>query len=392
MQPRTLISLCCGLLLVGCIHPRPALAATRTGGQNSPTSSIAAQPDRIVDGFPIWLGKDRTLDRVVVLVEGFDLQNAMSAPALLQIVSPAAERLLAEGMDLLVVDFPDSHLLPDALAPLVSQAVHTASRASRDGSVAVVGLSAGGIVARWALVTAELAGKPLPVHTLLLFDCPNRGARLNPALQALAIRYGEKQDREALTSEAARALIQEVPTEVDWKRVGPPIPSARRRVPTECRPTGSQCAAFFNRLWNLNDRRGYPRQCRVIAVAQGSRKTTSERGTLYRMWLPAGHGWELQLDEADRAPGSLLPQLLAIRFRIRMPLGIGGAYLRSLPTFIPTESALDSLPGETPPFDAWYARSDDAPAIAHDSIDPGAVAFVVNALLEAQGRTETVAK
>src|SRR5690349_2960559 len=50
-------------------------------------------PDMTVEGFPIWLGADGKLDRVVVLVEGFDLFNRMHARDLLRMVSPVADRL-----------------------------------------------------------------------------------------------------------------------------------------------------------------------------------------------------------------------------------------------------------------------------------------------------------
>ncbi len=69
------------------------------------------------------------------------------------------------------------------------------------------------------------------------------------------------------------------------------------------------------------------------------------------------------------------------RFKTVYPLGLAGATLRSDPTFIPTESALDAGPDETPPFDAWYARPDNAPAIPHDSVGQEEAAFVVRSLL-----------
>lgn len=382
MNTKTCFTLGCLLLAICCTQPRPAGAAPAKRDPTAPPAmtTVIPAPDRTLDGFPVWLGKDGTLDRVVILVEGFDLYNAMKAPDLVRLVAPAAGPLMAEGMDLLVVDFPDSHLAPDALAPVVARAVKAASAAVQGSKVAVVGLSGGGIAARWALASAEATGTPLPVHTLVLFDCPNRGARLHPALQALVLRYGKKQDREAISCDSAHALIQQLPSDVTWSKIGPPLPKARRRVPVACKPDGSKSAAFFERLWSLNDRRGYPRHCRVVAVAQGSRQAKREERDLYHMWLPCGQDWTLRTAEADCAPGSLLPPLMARRFRIRMPLGIAGADLRAIPTFLPTESALDSGPGETPPFDAWYARPDNAPPIPHDSVDPGAVAFLMDIL------------
>lgn len=53
----------------------------------------------------------------------------------------------------------------------------------------------------------------------------------------------------------------------------------------------------------------------------------------------------------------------------------------SAPMFIPTVFALDAGPDETPPFDAWYARPDNAPAIPHDSVDTDEAKFVVLSFL-----------
>lgn len=385
MNPTTRLVLGLALLVSAFSDAVPALASPDDRSLTAPAAlSLNPTPDQTVDGFPIWIGSDGEIDRVVVLVEGFDLYNAMTAADLLRLVAPAAQRILANGLDILVVDFADSHLPPDALAPTVARAVLAASAAAQGAQVAVVGLSGGGIAARWALVSAESAGAPLPVHTLVLFDCPNRGARLHPALQALTLRYGSKRDRAAISCGAALALIEETPGKVIWARIGAPIPEGRRRVPARVTADGRHCAQFFKRLQSLNNRRGYPARSRVVAVAQGSRRTSAGERDLYYMWLPFGKDWTLKMDEADRAPGSLLPKLIVERFRIRMPLGLAGAYLRSVPTFIATESALDSSPDENPPFDEWYARADDLPPIAHDGVDPGAVDFVTRVLVAAR--------
>jgi hypothetical protein len=284
-------------------------------------------------------------------------------------------------MDLVVVDFPDSHLAPDELAPTVDRAVRAAKSVEGVRQVDVVGLSGGGMAARWALTSAEVEGKPLPVRTLILFDCPNRGARLHPSLQALALRYGGKRAREALSSGSVKALVCERPAEVTWKSLGPPLPGGRRRVPERCTADGSACADFLRRLQALNDRRGYPKGTRVVAVAQGSRTPNSAGGDLYHLWLPFGAHWTLPTAEADCVAGSLLPESMSEGFRIKMPLGLAGAYLRTIPTFVSTESALDSTAAETPPFDAWYVRPDGAAPISHSAVDPAAVGFVVGELL-----------
>ena len=145
--------------------------------------------------------------------------------------------------------------------------------------------------------------------------------------------------------------------------------------------------AFFTRLRQLNERGGYPKQCRVIGVANSARQSPGGTGDLLRMWLPGFHGWTQHGVEADHEPGSLLPQLFVDQFDQNYPLGIAGAYLKSAPTFVSCASALDAAPGETPPFDAWFARREGLHALAHDVIAPEAGVFVLAELKKANWRS-----
>lgn len=349
-----------------------------------PTLRIWEAPDTEVDGFPLWLGSDRRADRIIVLVEGFDLYNTYSATDALRLVGSAGDALRRAGVDLLIVNFADSHQSLETLAPTVARAIRAASRVVGGRPVAVAGLSAGGIIARWALVTAEESGSPLPVNTLVFLDTPHRGANLNPALQAMVLSYGKKEDRDALSSDAAHILLTESITDtahqVRWRRIGPPL--AQRQIPVQCMPTHDAHEAFYARLQHLNDRRGYPKQCRLVAVANSSRRTNRPASSLLHLWLPWNSSWTLRTAERDCIAGSLLPRLYVDKFRRNYPLGLAGSYLTTAPTFLPAASALDASPDETPPFDAWYARPEGSTPLAHDDVDPGVAAFVVRELLQ----------
>lgn len=342
------------------------------------TLQIYEEPDRTAAGFPIWDARNGHRDKIVVVLEGFDLYNRISATDLMGLISPASDALRAHGVSVLVVHFPDSHLTPDTLAPRVAEAIQAAARASGH-PVAVVGLSAGGIIARYALVEAEERGAPLPVNTFLSMDCPNRGAWMNPQLQAIVMRYGTPSDKSALASEAAHVLLTDHPADVKWKWIG--LPLAGRAMPVAYRDDTSAHDTFYDRLHHLNDRNGYPKHCRIIGVASGSRRGGAPAGRLLTLWVPYTYGWTLPAAAEDHVPGSVLPPYYVGRFTTVYPLGIAGATLRTAPTFIPTESALDAGPDETPPFDAWYALPDGTPPIPHDSVAPDEARFVVGALL-----------
>ena len=179
-------------------------------GNELPTLQIYEEPTQAVAGFPVWTAAGGRLDKIVVCLEGFDLYNRISASDLMQLISPASDALRANGVSVLIVHFPDSHLTPDKLAPRAAEAIQAAAQASGH-SVAVVGLSAGGIIGRFALVEAEAGGHPLPVNTFMTMDTPNRGARMNPQLQAIVLRYGLPGDKASLSSEAARMFLMEQP-------------------------------------------------------------------------------------------------------------------------------------------------------------------------------------
>lgn len=345
-----------------------------------PQLQIFEEPQRIIDGLPVWTDRAGHMDKIVVCLEGFDLYNRVRATDLMQILSPAADALRARGVSIMVVHFPDSHLTPDRLAPRAAEAVQAAAKASGH-SVAVVGLSAGGIIARWALVSAEQAGAPLPVNTFVSMDCPNRGARMNAQIQALALRYGTRADKAALSCDAAHVLLDCRPADVCWKWIG--LPDMGRAMPVACREDTTDHAAFYDRLHHLNTHNGYPTQCRLIGVSSGSRNGLGSKtdSTLMKLWVPFNIGWSLPASPADTAPGSVLPPYYVSRFTTVYPLGMAGATLRMSPTFIPTASALDADPDETPPFDAWYARPDNSLPIPHDSVDPDEAKFVVKMLL-----------
>ncbi|MBC8102146.1 MAG: Ig-like domain-containing protein [Cytophagales bacterium] len=337
------------------------------------------EADREIGGFPVWTATNGKTDRIVVLLEGFDLYNDYTATNVMQLVSVAGDILRRRGISFLIVNYANSYQSPDQLAPCATEAVRAAARVS-GRPVALAGLSMGGLVARWALVEAENAGKPLPVHTLLEMDTPNRGANIHPGLQAMIARYGVRSDREGIQSAAARALLFARPTAVEWRRIG--LPLADRHVPIRWTDNSADHDDFYRRLRALNAKGGYPTTIRRVAVANSSRVLKAPgSGSLLHLWLPWGFAWTLAARPADRAPGSLLPPQYGRRFASYYPFGIAGSYLGAQPTFVPASSALDAEANERPPFDAFYARPDNQPNRPHDDIDPGAAAFVVREIL-----------
>ena len=370
---------------VGDVHVRataldPALVLRSEAGSEA-RLTLFDPPDRLVGGFPLWLDASGRAERIVVLLEGFDFTDAFMAIQTLNLVRDAFDALRNSGVAVLVVSYKTAHAAPDVLAREAQAAVRAASEVCGGRTVALAGLSAGGIVARWALCLAESRGAPLPVHALLTLDSPHRGARIHPKLQALAAAYGGPVYRKAILCDAARALMAEAIADPNrdssWRYVGQrPV---GYKLPESVRTTTRFHEESYARLRTLG-KNGYPTTCRTIGVANSNRRVGHDAQKILRVWLPLNHFWTLSTDAADRAPGSLLPKA-ARTYAFRLPLGIGGATLPELPTFLPAASALDADFDEMPPFDAFYERPLTDKPVPHDEIAPDVVRFVVNELL-----------
>lgn len=351
-----------------------ALAALTLRSEDG-TLTIYDAPDEVIEGFPLWHGAGGRGKRIVVLLEGFDFSGGFTAAQSLRLVGGAADPLRALGLSVLVVSFSNPYAAPEVNAAEAVRAIKAANRAAVGAEVILAGLSAGGIVARWALTSDRL-----PVHTLMLLDTPNRGARIAPKLQALAMAYAGPTYQRAVTSSAARALLKEAledaRRDVDWRYVG--ARPVGWRFPEYVRTTSRFSDSAYTRL-RERGKNGYPDYCRLVAVANSSRQSGNHAKNLLSAWLPLGHRWNLAAEDADRLPGSLLPKA-ALSYTFRLPLGVAGATLPELPVFIPAESALDASLTERPPFDAWYERSPWLPPIPHDEIAADVGQFVVREL------------
>ncbi|MGC4043806.1 MAG: hypothetical protein QM758_08360 [Armatimonas sp.] len=352
-----------------------SLAYLTLRSPDSNTLTLYDAPDEVIEGFPLWHGAGGRGKRIVVLLEGFDFSGGFSAAQSLKLVGGAADPLRAMGFSVLVVSFTNPYAPPEVNAAEAARAVQAASRAAGGAEVILAGLSAGGIVARWALTSGRL-----PVHTLMLLDSPNRGARIAPKLQALAMAYAGPTYQRAVTSAAARALVrdavEDVRRDIDWRYVG--VRPFGWRFPERTRTTSRFSDSAYARL-RERGKNGYPDYCRLVAIANSSRQSGNHAKHLLSAWLPLGYRWNLAAEDADRVPGSLLPKA-ALSYTFRLPLGVAGATLPELPVFIPAESALDASLTERPPFDAWYERHGWLPPIPHDEIAPDVAAFVVREL------------
>ena len=284
----------------------------------------------------------------VVVVEGFDPTNGTAPTDFYGTLNSRGtlDAARAAGRSVWIVNFGDGAGALSANARLVSSAVAQAANYGglSSATVDVVGLSMGGVIARYALAYDEQYGGPTDgaVGVYVSGDSPHQGANGNPSVQEFALFTGDPEYMLVVNSDAALSMIHL--SVRDYSTNGcflGALPSATDWV-------GSTAAHdwFYAQLNSLNGD-GYPHKCRNVAVSNGT-------------WDPQPHAVGSPLFEVrtyvfglelcsetyyayaeDVAPGSpaggFSPGVIR-EPEIEVDQHFG-------PTFIPTDSALDMRDG-----------------------------------------------
>lgn len=183
------------------------------------------------------MGADGAFDKPLIVVEGFDPGLVDEAPSYgygnmhwdaiwncsdLAYPNTAAmpslfDALLADGFDLVYMDFEDGTRTAFAQAALLEHVLDLVQEHSTElGRAVVVGASMGGVIARLALRERELDDTADCIRQFITLDSPHRGAYLPMALQE-ALGFFSLEDvqaaelMQALNSPAARELLLVTP-------------------------------------------------------------------------------------------------------------------------------------------------------------------------------------
>jgi hypothetical protein len=296
-------------------------------------------------------GPENATRRPVILAEGYDPFNAndwndpgwQEDPTLAELVAAGRVR---HRLDVMLLDWGDGG------APLQQQAADFAEIARQVRSwnggrreTVAAGVSMGAVSLRYALAAAAGAPDGLGVRKYLSINGPHRGAWVNPDLLELLLERA---------SDAPEVVAEE--TEAFLVRRGLNSPAAQQLV-----MAGRQHDAFYSELRALGEG-GYDPAVPRVAFSNGTlmregneladfvegRREVLHRISLRPLWLPV---W-LTFHRTHRQfryggyPGELLPADL--RRPIRTHRRIAGIFRldfrarwESVPTFIPTHSALD---------------------------------------------------
>ncbi len=130
----------------------------------------------------VFLGDGHTeITKPIIFAEGFDLLNDIDWPDILEIISEEglADDLLANGFDLIILDFDDATTFVQrnafALVHLIERVID--ERVGEEPLV-VSGGSMGGLVWRYALAWMEAQGQDPETRLAVSFDSPHQGANI----------------------------------------------------------------------------------------------------------------------------------------------------------------------------------------------------------------------
>lgn len=206
----------------------------------------------------LWQSYDGVYDKPVVHVEGFDPLND-NIPALNYAVGrDLFELVRLYGYDILSLEFNNGGIAIEDNAPILLGATRFAHNllSNREGAVQVVGVSMGGVIARYALAESEgrseNSGNHIEhyVNTFVSFDSPQIGAHINTNFQSLIQSHGNQQQQALLQSTAAKQMLFQ-------------------------NPYGQLNQDFYNRIRSLNNTpngytNGYPRRCANFSISNGN--------------------------------------------------------------------------------------------------------------------------
>jgi hypothetical protein len=335
----------------------------------------------------LWRAYGSQSGRPVLLVQGLFVTTAHPTP--MQVFNQGYDLIQAlrhAGRDVWVLAFSDP-LAPFSVQALaVSDAVRTISQEAGGAKVDVVGLSLGGLAARYALARDEATGGPSAgkVGVFATVDTPHQGANIQVAVQAALWVAGG--DTDATGGNLARQIVHAPAVQnvvYEWVGVnhydkdtcGFPMDSS-------VKTTTAAHDAFFAELTALNGD-GYPHRSRNVAVAASGPSPRPQKvgDVMYQLKASAdllfGQVTLCREDYPARAndvlpgslfPGALLPDTADVN-------GVTITLTRQFdPTFVPLASALD-LKGTASPFAATFAAKDGP--LVHGAFPDGAVSFLM---------------
>ena len=241
------------------------------------------------------------LNKPLLIAEGIDIGDMSETDQYFGQLGSLANGLRNGGYDVAVVSFG---------RPLESVEVHEGGfrnavslvhslKANPTMPTSVLGLSRGGVVARYALAKMEELGVEHHTSLFISYDSPQRGANINGDLQYRIYKnLGSTPDGAVVLNQFKSDAVRELLIDhIENRSVGDYATGVDKH------------AAFYNRLEALNNGEGYPINLRRVAWSNGSWITPTFNGDTFVYIDVQTNGFDknVLLSNLDRQPGSFLP-------------------------------------------------------------------------------------
>jgi triacylglycerol esterase/lipase EstA (alpha/beta hydrolase family) len=295
------------------------------------------------DAFVQPVNEDCTYKIPMLVVEGIDVLNHTFPNRVYADLFPLVQNSLRpQNVETFLLNFAQGGDDLRNNAAVVQSALDAIHTQCPNNDIALVGLSMGGLVCRYALVKLESQGAPHHVGLFISYDSPQQEACVNhqfqDVLRAVTISGVPLLDdlKAVFQSQAAKQLLE-------WDTYDPGPPEG---------PT-SQHTLFFNELYGLGVD-GIPHMCMNAAISNGALTPTYDRSLIGSplISIRVHHGSDVPVDitatltQRDVGPGCTYPNFAILRYgEVAKYLSFFDVYYEIFaqrdPVFIPTQSALD---------------------------------------------------
>lgn len=230
---------------------------------------------------------DKKVRKPIVFLDGIDPMNTRDRDEIYEnyindfnndkVNINLGEKFRAEDYDLIIVDYEDGgdYIEKNGLAVIkVLESLYTTYGQNFEQDFVVIGPSMGALVGQYALAEAERRGKNLHTRLYISFDGPHQGANIPIGIQQAA-GYVFKSE---IVAPSRNCQTREYNEGIEEESFASNVPAAKQLLLHHYLTLSENPKAHPYRdifVANMN-RAGYPKNCRNIAIVNGSIKALNQ--------------------------------------------------------------------------------------------------------------------
>jgi len=231
------------------------------------------------------------IKKPIIIIEGYDIMDEESCQEIYDHYINNYDNnflgayLRANGYDIITYNLsvPSAALQPNALV-FANFIDFINQNKTGNEELIIMGISMGGLLARYALTYMEQQGRQHQTKLFLSFDSPQQGAYAPLSMQALltdntvvllAIFSSNVQLQHIISSLLSDGSQQMLTHNIYNVSNGHALPSQKY-------------TDFFNELTSMNECGGYPINCKRVGISNGSLKADRQRDRIFPVGYPEG--------------------------------------------------------------------------------------------------------